>query len=112
MTKHQTRETEPLNDTIIEMKGKSFTLQVSAQSGAIQTITVNGTTHRLNQSFLWYQSVGRNGTPGIEDSGSYNFCPNGSAHAFPADQQRLLSRHVSGGVHELNQWHSDYAKQT
>ena len=90
------------------MKGKSFTLEVDDSTGALNSITVNGKTHKLHQSFKWYKSVG--GQNGLEDSGSYQFCPDGNAHDF--GQQKLLSKHTSGVVHEVNQQFSDYIKQT
>ena len=90
------------------MKGKSFTLQVDETTGALKSITINGKTHKLKQSFKWYKSIG--GQPGKEDSGSYNFCPDGMARDYP--QQTLISRHTVNGVHELHQKFSDYIHQT
>ena len=92
-----------------QMKGKSFTLQVDETTGALNTITINGKTHKLHQSFKWYKpSAGEGGRQ--EESGSYHFCPNGTAHDY--DQQKLISKHTSGGVHEVNQQFSDHIKQT
>ena len=94
---------------VIQMsKGNSFTLNVDENTGALNSILVNGKTHKLHQSFKWYES--RAGQKGLEDSGSYNFCPDGAARDF--GQQKLLSKHTSGGVHEVNQQFSDYIKQT
>jgi lysosomal alpha-mannosidase len=91
-----------------EMKGKSFTLQIDEQSGALKSITINGKTHTLRQSFKYYNSV--SGVKNMEDSGSYQFCPNGTAHDFGA--QKLISKFSSGSVHELHQQFSDYVTQT
>ncbi|CAG2119217.1 unnamed protein product, partial [Medioppia subpectinata] len=110
------KDLDPLMDVLtgertadnIEMKGKSFTLQVDGTTGALQTITLNGQKHRLNQSFKWYISIGNQ--TGLEDSGSYHFCPDGNARDY--GQQRLISRHTSGAVHELNQQFTDYIHQT
>ncbi|CAG2173918.1 unnamed protein product, partial [Oppiella nova] len=92
----------------IDMKGKSFTLHINETTGAIETITVNGTTHKLRQSFKWYKS--RANQPGLEDSGSYNFCPDGNANDYGT--QKLVARHTSGGVHELSQVFANYIHQT
>ncbi|XP_054159740.1 lysosomal alpha-mannosidase-like [Oppia nitens] len=92
----------------IDMKGKSFILQINETTGALKSITINGKIYKLNQSFKWYKSIG--GQPGKEDSGSYNFCPDGMARDYP--QQSLISRHTDNGVHELNQQFSDYIHQT
>ncbi|CAG2170574.1 unnamed protein product, partial [Oppiella nova] len=92
----------------IDMKGKSFTLHINETTGAIESITVNGATHKLRQSFKWYKSVGNQ--PPLEDSGSYNFCPDGNARDYGT--QKLVARHTSGGVHELSQVFADYIHQT
>ncbi|XP_054158995.1 lysosomal alpha-mannosidase-like [Oppia nitens] len=94
--------------TNVDMKGKSFTLQVDETTGQLKSITMNGKTYKLNQSFKWYKSIG--GQKGLEDSGSYQFCPDGMARDYP--QQSLISRHTDNGVHELNQQFSDYIHQT
>ena len=60
----------------------------------------------LKQSFKWYKSWDK----GPEDSGSYHFCPDGNARDY--GQQKLVSRHTDGGVHELNQVFADYIHQT
>ncbi|CAG2104066.1 unnamed protein product, partial [Medioppia subpectinata] len=114
--KHKAIEKDPLMDVLsgertaatIEMKGKSFTLQVDETTGALESITINGKKHRLNQSFKWYKSV--QSQPGLEDSGSYQFCPDGKARNY--GQQKLVSRHTSGAVHELNQQFTDFIHQT
>ena len=90
------------------MKGKSFSVQIDGSTGAIKSVNVNGKTHRLQQSFKWYKSV--QGQSGHEDSGSYNFCPDGEARDY--GQPRLISSHSSGGVHEVQVQFSDYIKQT
>ncbi|CAG2111867.1 unnamed protein product, partial [Medioppia subpectinata] len=114
--KHKAIDKDPLMHVLtgertaaaIEMKGKSFTLEVDGTTGALQTITLNGQKHRLNQSFKWYKSIGNQ--TGLEDSGSYHFCPDGNARDY--GQQKLISRHTSGAVHELNQQFADYIHQT
>src|SRR5262249_53833198 len=58
---------------VSDLKGKSFSVQIDETSGALKTITVNGKTHKLKQSFKWYKSMA--GQSGHEDSGSYQFCP-------------------------------------
>ncbi|CAG2177867.1 unnamed protein product, partial [Oppiella nova] len=92
----------------IEMKGKSFTLQVDETTGAIQSITLNGTKHTLKQSFKWYKAWDKG--PRLSDSGSYDFCPDGNARDY--GQQKLVSRHTDGGVHELNQEFANFIHQT
>src|SRR5882724_955700 len=92
------------------LKGKSFSLQIDENSGSLKSLTINGKTYKFKQSFKYYNAIGRNGTGGIEDSGSYNFCPNGSAHDFLSP--KLLSTQTSGSIHEVNQQFSDYIKQT
>ena len=93
---------------VIELKGKSFTLEVDGTTGALVSITTNGKTHQLKQSFKYYTSAAH--VSGEEDSGSYNFCPNGEAHDLGA--QKLLNTHTNGGVHEVNQQFGDYVSQT
>jgi len=78
-------------------------------TGALMSITTNGKTHKLNQSFKYYKAVGME-KGGVEDSGTYNFCPDGAAHDYSAP--KLLSSQTSGPIHEVNQQFSDYVKQT
>jgi lysosomal alpha-mannosidase len=90
------------------MKGKSFTLQIDEQTGALKSITFKGKTHALRQSFKYY--LPNSGVNNIEDSGSYQFCPNGTAHDLGAS--KLVSKFSSGSVHEIHQQFSDYITQT
>ncbi|CAG2101230.1 unnamed protein product [Medioppia subpectinata] len=107
--KQNNTENDQLMDELsIEMKGKSFTLQVDGTTGALQTITLNGRKHRLNQSYKWYKSM--QSKSGREDSGSYQFCPDGNARDYR--QQKLISKHTLSAVHELNQQFADYIHQT
>jgi len=92
----------------LQMKGKSFTLQINEQSGALESITKNEKTHALRQSFKYYNPIG--GIKNIEDSGSYQFCPNGTAHDFTT--QKLITKFSSGSLHELHQQFGDYITQT
>ena len=71
-------------------------------------MTVNGKTHRLQQSFKWYKSV--QSQRGKEDSGSYNFCPDGEALDY--GKPKLISSRNSGAVHEVQQQFSNYIRQT
>ena len=101
--------TEKIDTSIpIGMKGKSFTLQIDEKTGALTTITIIGKTHKFQQSFKYYKSIG--GKKGYEDSGSYHFCPDGVAESYVS--QKLISRQISGGIQEVNQQFSDYVKQT
>lgn len=92
----------------IGMKGKSFTLNIDENTGALKSITTNGKTHKLQQSFKYYNSMG--GKEDMDESNAYIFCPNGSANGF--GEQKLLSRHSSGSIHTLDQQFSDYIRQT
>lgn len=91
------------------MKGKGFTLQLDAITSKLTSIKINdGKTYPLHQSLMYYTSCG--GVSGIEDSGSYNFCPNGTARSFGS--VNLESKIDSGLIHEVRQEFSDWAKQT
>jgi len=90
------------------MKGKSFTLQIDEQTGALKSITFKGKTHALRQSFKYY--LPDSGVKNIEDSGSYQFCPNGTAHDL--GPSKLVSKFSSGSVHEIHQQFSEYITQT
>jgi len=92
----------------IEIKGKSFTLQIDENSGALKSITMNGKTHALRQSFKYY--LPDSGVKNVEDSGSYHFCPNGTAHDL--GPSKLVSKFSSGSAHEIHQQFSDYITQT
>ena len=91
-----------------ELKGKSFTVQIDENTGALKSVTVNGQTHKFQQTFKWYKPALKK--QGESDSNPWLFCPDGTAKDI--GQHKLVSRQTSGGVHELNQQFSDYVKQS
>jgi lysosomal alpha-mannosidase len=92
-----------------EMKGKSFTLILDETTGQIDSIKLqNGKSYPLKQTFMYYKSSA--GVNHTEDSGSYNFCPNGDAvNIGPIS---LISKYDNGMIHEITQKFSNWAEQT
>jgi lysosomal alpha-mannosidase len=93
----------------IEMKGKSFSLTLDSQTGELISITNNGKTYPLHQTFKYYKSSA--GVKNVEDSGTYNFCPNGSAVNMITNA-KLVSTFNSGPLHEVAQQWTDWVSQT
>ena len=93
---------------VTELKAKSFTVQIDENTGALKSVTINGRTHRFQQTFKWYKPAFKK--QGESNSNPWLFCPDGMAK--DVGQHKLVSIQTSGGIHELNQQFSDYVKQS
>lgn len=115
LAKKKPKETKTFSkqkETSTELKGKGFKVNLNSATGQIESIELNnGVKHRLEQKLMFYKPVAQYNN--MEESGAYQFCPNGEAKEIgESNKTKIIASYSNGPLHEVHQEWDSYAHQT